>query len=430
MSAYNELVKNFEKIRKYLREFYVYGFKTREDYKEKSSRSYDDERRRVESWLGDYMKFIRSSEGKSVFISIDSRNTSYNPLYKSLKSKSFTDGDITLHFIFLDIFANENEEYSLAEIMEKVDTHLSCFTEPLLFDESTIRKKLKEYVELGIIVADKKGKKIVYRRTKDVDVSQMLNAIHYFSEVSPCGALGSFMLDRDGYTSNDASKKCDDIFAFKHHYITSAIDSNILAALFIAMQEKKIVTIFNANRKRTKNKEGMSEPREHRVIPLRIMMSVQSGRQHLVAYSPSMNGIKTFRVDYISKVKLEEVTPRFDELREELNDMQAKTWGITFCNSLKYKDRLEEIDFTVKINPGEEYIIRRMEREKRVGTVIKIDDFTYKFSAKVYDTGEMKTWIRTFLGKIVDFNCSNKIVEDDFKNDIKKMYKMYGIEVE
>ena len=54
MSSYSELIKSFERIRSYMREFYVYGFKSREEYNRKSARSYDDERRRIESWLGDY----------------------------------------------------------------------------------------------------------------------------------------------------------------------------------------------------------------------------------------------------------------------------------------------------------------------------------------------------------------------------------------
>ena len=99
MSSYNELVKNFERVRAYMREFYVYGFKSRDGYDKKSSRSYDDERRRMESWLGDHMSFIRTPEGKNVFISIDSRTSRHNPFYKAWKSKSFTDGDITLHLI-------------------------------------------------------------------------------------------------------------------------------------------------------------------------------------------------------------------------------------------------------------------------------------------------------------------------------------------
>ena len=81
--AYNELIKNFDRIRDYIREFYVYGFKSREQFEQKSSRSYDDERRRIESWLGDYMGFRQTPEGKNVFISIDSRSTHHNPLYKA-----------------------------------------------------------------------------------------------------------------------------------------------------------------------------------------------------------------------------------------------------------------------------------------------------------------------------------------------------------
>ena len=40
MSSYSELIKNFEKIRAYMRDFYVYGFKSRDDYRTRSARSY------------------------------------------------------------------------------------------------------------------------------------------------------------------------------------------------------------------------------------------------------------------------------------------------------------------------------------------------------------------------------------------------------
>ena len=42
--AYSELIKNFDHIRSYMRDFFVYGFKTREQYDRKSLRSYDNER--------------------------------------------------------------------------------------------------------------------------------------------------------------------------------------------------------------------------------------------------------------------------------------------------------------------------------------------------------------------------------------------------
>ena len=114
--AYSELVKNFNRIRDYMREFYVYGFKSRDEFDRKSARSYDDERRRVESWLGDYMRFRQTPDGKNVFLSIDSRLSQHNPLYKAWKAKSFTDGDITLHFILFDIFSSPEVCLSLGEL--------------------------------------------------------------------------------------------------------------------------------------------------------------------------------------------------------------------------------------------------------------------------------------------------------------------------
>ena len=99
MAVYSELIKNFENIRDYYKvNFMCTDLKERKDYDKKSSRSYDNERRRIESWLGEYMCFTNESDGKSAFLSLDSRTVLHNPLYKAFKAKSFTDKDIMLHF--------------------------------------------------------------------------------------------------------------------------------------------------------------------------------------------------------------------------------------------------------------------------------------------------------------------------------------------
>lgn len=172
----------------------VYGFKSRDEYNSKSARSYDDERRRLESWLGDYMQFRKSAEGKNVFISIDSRMSRHNPLYRAWKTKSFTDGDITLHFILFDILYDEKVCLSLGEITEKIDEYLAHFKKPRMFDESTVRKKLKEYVGEGIIIAGKRGKSVYYRRASQGHILGK-DVLDYYSETAPCGVIGSFLDD-------------------------------------------------------------------------------------------------------------------------------------------------------------------------------------------------------------------------------------------
>ena len=56
MAEFQELIKNFDRIRDYMRQFYIYGFKARTEYAGKSARTYDNERRRIESWLADYTR--------------------------------------------------------------------------------------------------------------------------------------------------------------------------------------------------------------------------------------------------------------------------------------------------------------------------------------------------------------------------------------
>ena len=67
------------------------------------------------------MQFRQTPEGKNVFISIDSRLSNHNPLYKAWKTKSFTDGDITLHFILFDILFDPSIEMSFSEITDQID---------------------------------------------------------------------------------------------------------------------------------------------------------------------------------------------------------------------------------------------------------------------------------------------------------------------
>ena len=217
--AYSELIKNFSRIRAYLRSFYVYGFRHRNEFTQKSARSYDNERRRVESWLGDYMSFGRDAEGRRVFLSVDSRAIKENPLYRAFRTKSFTDRDITLHFHILDILKVMGGQ-SITEIMDELSDRMSEFENDELPDESTIRKKLREYISLGLIEMKKRGRETVYTLSEDhIDLSSWDAAAAFFSEASPLGVVGSFLQDR-------LPGKFDK-FRFKHHYILNALDSGV-----------------------------------------------------------------------------------------------------------------------------------------------------------------------------------------------------------
>lgn len=431
--AFNELIKNFKKVRDYMREFYVYGFKSRSEYTWKSARSYDDERRRMESWLGEYMKFHQTDSGKNVFLSIDSRRVPHNPLYKAWKAKSFTDGDITLHFILFDILWNPEISLNLKEIMAQLDDYLSNFRNPRVFDESTLRKKLQEYTKIGIIVAEKRGRVAYYRSSSDTltwnrDVDEALN---FFAETAPCGVVGSFLLDK--------SKCSSSYFTFKHHYITSTMDNEILFLLFRAIHQRKFVDMKVINRHT--GKESALQ-----VLPLQIWSSVRNGRQYLMAYTPKYREISPYRIDSILEIQELDECKTFEELCDILRRMESQVWGVSTkgCHIVELKpeesnqpddpsqygldESLEHIEFIICFSEDERaYILRRLEREKRCGTVTRLDRNHCFFQADVYDANEMIPWIRTFICRITAFRCSNQCVEQRFLDDMKAMYQIYEI---
>ena len=405
--AYQELIKNFEKVRAYLREFYVYGFKSRTEYDKKSARSYDDERRRVESWLGEYMGFTQTPEGKNVFLSVDSRVTKTNPFYKAWKAKSFTDGDITLHFAIFDVLYDPSIQKTLNELIEDIDERLDS---ALAFDESTLRKKLKEYESEGIIRIEKEGRKVLYSRAPQIDISQLTDAVDFFSEAAPCGVIGSFLQER--------LPEHEERFAFKHHYITQAMDSAVMETLFEAIRLRRYVTIDNLGKR-------AGEIKTVRLVPLKIYISAQNGRQNLIAFHERGNRIGSYRLDYITTVKIEEPCEEFERFREILKRAESHMWGV---NCKWNPNQTEHVEFEIRVGENEQFIVQRLEREKRCGRVERVDETHYRYVAEVYDTTEMSPWIRTFLSRITKMTFSNRTAENQFKADIEDMYRMYGIE--
>lgn len=410
--AYNELIKNFSKIRDYMREFYVYGFRSRDEFDKKSARTYDDEKRRIESFLGDYMQFRQDKDGKKVFISIDSRKAAHNPLYKVWKTKSFTDGDITLHFLIFDILSNEDTAYTISEITKRIDTMLLGFDEPKLFDESTVRKKLNEYRKQGLIVTYKQGKNLYYKRS-NATANYSANCLTFFSEIYPCGVIGSYLLDKV-----EEEKDC---IRFKHHYLTSSIDSEILTEIFLAINERKTINL------EIQQKNGSKLILE-KVVPLKVFISVQNGREYVAIYKSRISRIAFCRIDNILSITKGDVCLEFDKYNELLEDMRKHMWGVD--NKNLSTGRTEHVEFVLKYNENENYIHERLIRESRCGTVTRIDNNTSRFVADVYNVGEMVPWIRTFIGRISEIHFSDKNIEKQFLKDIEDMYNLYELEKE
>ncbi len=407
MAEFSELIKKFDKIRDYMRDFYVYGFKSRTDFNKKSARTYDNEKRRIESYMGKYMKWDYSGGSKTSFISVDCANIPVNPLYAAWKSKSFTANDIMLHFYILDALQN-------GAMPVETLTDLISQNSERTFDVQTVRNKCNEYIKLGLLAKEKQGKAFLYSQVPPTFpiTEELLDAVKFYQGIAPFGEIGSYIMDRENQDN--------DLFAFKHHYIAHTLEDGILMDLLKAIRTNRCIIFQNQS-------ERTGKTITIRALPLKIFISAQTGRRFACMYSFKNRRFTSFRLDYIKIIALDEEIPYAEELKEKLEHNLNKVWGVGFGGVR----RSEILCMKLRINEKyENYIIDRIKREGQGGELLKIDADTFLFTKEIYDTTDMSPWIKTFTGRIIRLEGSNQMVINRFYNDMKRMAEMYGIKTE
>ena len=436
--AFQEPIKHLNQIRSYIRQFFVCGFKEDEDYiynnnkpdgtiSEKSisnknnnkpdgkisEKTFSNMKRRIKSYLGKSMEFKPSRGKGKIFLSTDSKTIKTNPFYDIFKAKSFTENDIILRFLILDYLADGNE-HTLADIIGTINNF-----ESIEFSVDTCKNKIKEFTEFGLIAKNRTKDGIKYRIVKHSEdelkeIEKLKNAIAFFSEADPLGVIEYYIMEMfDNYP---------DLFRFKQKYIFRAIDSEVLYHLVCAIESKTPIEIEVV--KEHANTQSRKKDIQ-KVLPYKIYISSQSGRQYLFCWGVESKNPSFVRIDRIETVKKlsEESELNFKELDYNIKN---NLWGV----SSKFSEKTEHIEFLVKIEENEQYILDKLINEKRCGTVEKVENSEnlWKFSADVYDTLEIVVWIRTFIGRIYSISCENEKVLARLKNDFQALCDTYDIE--
>lgn len=411
MSDFHELIKSFPKTREYVRDFFVYGFKTRTEFKHKSPRTYDNERRRLESWLSPFVHKDHLSNGANISLAIDSNLLDTNPLFRVWKTKSFTDNDIVLHFFILDLL-QDGGKMTAEEITDDLLTEYEAF-----FDIQTVRRKCNAYQKEGLLQKQKKGKTVVY--SLDTSLAQwlksnetILDALAFFQLAGSLGMIGNQLTDQLDYQNQT--------FRVKHSFFVHTLEDEILLDLLnIIHQQKSAALEIKSSKKGVINTTVC--------VPLQIFISTRSGRRFLCAYIDRSKRFTCFRLDTIKSVTSLEKTEAYEELQTKLNRNRRQLWGVSFQG--RERHHLDKLTMTIQVfEPKESYIVDRLRREGRGGTVTKTAPNIYQYEIEVFDCNEMLPWIRTFIGRILSLECSAKSVERRFYEDLQTMYQTYQIE--
>lgn len=410
MSGFRELIKSFPKTREYVRDFFVYGFKTRDEFKDKSPRTYDNERRRLESWLGPYVQKDYVSKGSNISLAIDSNLLDTNPLFQVWKTKSFTDNDIILHFLILDLLEG-GEALTAEEITDRLLTEYDA-----LFDAQTVRRKCNAYEKEGLLHKKKEGKTILYYLDTSLTIwlknnSALIDALSFYQMAGNLGIIGNELLEQ--FDSQNQT------FRVKHSFFVHTLEDEILLSLLNAIKQKSCVRLELKS-----SKKGLTTYAQ--VIPLQIFISTRSGRRFLCGYLNKSRRFTCFRLDTIKNAVLLDEALEYDELQNKLKRNRACLWGVSFQNETGH--HLDKLTMTIQIyEPAENFVINRLKREGRGGTVTRLAQNIYQYEIEVFDCNEMLPWVRTFIGRILSFQCTDKSVERCFYQDLQAMYEMYTV---
>lgn len=439
MSEFQELIKKFDKCRDYVRDFYIYGFKSRNDFTGKSTRTYDDERRRIVDWLGEIVceDISDATSEKNLSLQISANLLGTNPLYKVWQTKSFTDNDAILYFHLLEL---AEDKHTVDELTDELGERFG-----LIFDSQIVRRKCKELAEEGIFLEIKEGRALYYVRNitfnemlqdneelKNLydDPERLFDAICFFHLWYSFGFAG--------YTIMENENVSNDIFRVKHSFASFCLDDEVLYRIMEGIRiGAKMKLITAPNLKRDLESENVG-------IPIKIFFSSRTGRRFVVIYDADrykrFSAIRLDQVKDVTIIKPDKDQPAYDieKIRGSLDKNLGYMWNVSFASDIR-GSHYQKVEMKLHIDERrEKYIINRIHKEGKTGTLTKIADNTYMYEIVVFDAGEMMPWLRTFIGRIEDIRFffvdqeMEKLKEvpklrDTFIYDIEKLYRMYDI---
>ena len=445
MSEFQEVIKNFDKCRDYIRDFFVYGFKSRKDFTGKSARTYDDERRRITDWLGDIVHedISDATSEKNLSLQVTPNLLDTNPLYRVWQARSFTDNDARLFFRLPEM---TTEPHTVDELTDELSSRFG-----IVYDSQIVRRKCKELEEEGILRQIKEGKTIYYKRNMTLEEmltktkslreladnpERLYEAIEFFQLWYPFGFAG--------YSIMETEKLTNRAFRVKHSFPEFCLEDEILFQILEGIKEGVRMTFIFSSNLRNENKNKIT------AVPVRILASYRTGRRFVVLYDAGeKRRFNVLRLDQIKKVSkaadmsIEEDSENrsYDasKIREILDRNLGYVWNASFSSGMKGSYR-QKVEMIIHINEEtESFIPIRIRKEGKNGTLTKLSNDAYLYENVVFDVNEMFPWLRTFIGRIEDirFYSLNSEMEktreltkirDKFFDDIDRLYEMYDIE--
>jgi predicted DNA-binding transcriptional regulator YafY len=422
------LTRDLHDIRDVIRLFFIYGFFTKRDVVVRNGIkeiTYDKYKKTIHNMIDNtkIQSYVNEKREKCVYIDADYVQDSDNPLFTIWQGKSVTANDMWYVFAITDTLAQSPEGLTAVEVAEELARYTSRGIE-----EQTVRNRLAELYRLGLVQAVHNGRRIGYvldiRWLEDLpgeSMAELDTALAFFQNVLPVGVLGHHLRRRLSLHLPSPERPAPIIF--KHHHIDGTIDDEALLAILQAIHERRGI-VFDLQQMQ----EGKIRFKQIPFVPIKLIADRWQGRRYIAGYDEEFARCWSFRLDKMFHVKLQGVCESFEARRIELERQLEHSWTVVVPEPGRPP---ELVAMTLAIDTGKEsFVLDRLRAEGKWGTVTQTASDRFVYRIEVNSAEEMLPWIRTFTGRIVEFQCSNPSVATRLSNDWSLALQQYEDEGE
>lgn len=488
--AFQSDIKHYDKIRDILRYLYMYGSSSKEELVEKklskSISSFYDTRQRIKNYIdGEYLQEHKSKEkgsGKKYRFMYDPFICPVNYLAETYQNCSYVIDDFIFYFCLMQAFTdpdfrqrpyeyaskeyeeiddciNYMQEFTINELITTLqiifDTNQELLEQlngiggntehsEVLFTLPKVRARIIELADIGILVSTSKD---TYRLSSDIfmdlDADELKDVqlmAQYFYNCSFLTIPGYYLSSTVGEyvqsnfieeTDSFFNKQENPVFFYKNHRLQNVIDDDITWTVLDA--------IHNTNVIQYKYKPKSGSLKECTVLPIKLVIDYQYGRQYFFCYDYAYKGFNMQRLSSVSDVS---VTKKIKQPQkfEFVEDKIAKDTDIHQIYNHVYSKHFDSVwniamgentsDVLIHFHfPEKSYLkqLSRLKSTRRHGTITELGNGRVDFSVAVQSELELVPWIRGYGAYAIVDQDTNPDLAAKIKTDWEEAMKQYEI---
>ncbi|MDD4835180.1 MAG: WYL domain-containing protein [Lutispora sp.] len=420
--TFNCSVLDYNKLRTFLRYAFLYGCYTKDDFVERldySQSLVDKDYKRLLAIIGT-KHFKKKTPKQTRFrMNYNYYQNTENYLVKSYFAKSSTKLQLSLYFMILQVLKREMD---VSEISGKIPTLSDDF------NIKTLTRQLDKMADWDLIekVQHKRNRKLYYRPKKDFfetftddELNQLKTAVEFFCNIEFPSIPGYYLRDTiekymKYYRKKEPSSKKLFLYRFKNFH--TILEEDMAWRLLYCINRKRKIKIQYGFKDGIGNKV---------ILPAKLIIDIQYGRWYLIG-STDTHFINIFRLDKILDFEILKASCDIAGSKGQLDSSFQHSW----CIGTLRKDNVPAIitiRFSVSPNQALSFLLNKVKREGKWGTITDISDKSFIYTISINDASEIKPWIRSFGAYAEVIHSTNCDLRKELSSEWSEMLESYGV---